>query len=447
MPPSILGIIETEHSAGGAAAAAVTSAIGMNVAVGDHVIVAGTSQALVGVTDSKGNNYVVRVAGPSMWLADARITTPLVIGDTITVTRNAGGSYYMQAIAVSGLASTNWFDAAAGGTFTGTAAAGPAITTTVPGDLVLGFFKGTWNSGGAQPAITTPGSGYTDQTGFGMAGAAGEFAGHGFDWESKIAGAAGSEQATATWNLSGQSQLGITAAYSATPVPIKFVKDIGNFSWSDASGSLNPFTITVPTGGVAVGNFVVMFGWMNGNLITGVADTRGNAYNVRSTGVADMALVDAKITTSLQAGDTITVTRAGGPGNSAITLVAAEFSGLADTDWFDSLASATFSSTTAATAGARTHDSPEGLALGMFKLAVSSLNIATPGAGFTNLTGQLRVVGEGGTASVDWEYKAGGIASPITPTATLSGACSGTGLTVVYRAPAAPAANPFMGVV
>ena len=187
------------------------------------------------VTDARGNTYVVRAGGayPSIILADSQITTALLSNDKINV--NMSGTDSFVAVLAAWF-SACYFDGFAQVNITGSAGvpisvAGGPVTTSMAGDLLLGIFGG-YNTGALwYPSIQTPGSGYTDQPGIGYTAGAPVLrgveeepevtplavgdSGISIDWESKIAGAAGSETATAT--LTGKASMSppmaATAAY------------------------------------------------------------------------------------------------------------------------------------------------------------------------------------------------------------------------------------------
>jgi hypothetical protein len=173
---------------------------------------------VTGVTDSKGNVYTLRAGGTTgtkLVLADAQVANALVAGDTISVA--SSGSPILTVLAA--WFTTCYFDRLAEAVYgTTTAATGGAITTPSSGELILGIFGGYGDPQSSAPSITTPGSGYTNQTGKGQT-ASGPVA-TGMDWESKIGSAAGAETATATMNATyNGGASGATVAYTETPPP------------------------------------------------------------------------------------------------------------------------------------------------------------------------------------------------------------------------------------
>src|SRR5215831_19919914 len=98
-------------------------------------------------------------------MVEGVIGTALVSGDTIVLSLTPTGAQIMICCAwYSGIFG---FDVAStSAAFSGTNAITSGITTTAPGDLVLGMFSATMNTA-TIPAISTPGAGYTNQTGVG----------------------------------------------------------------------------------------------------------------------------------------------------------------------------------------------------------------------------------------------------------------------------------------
>ena len=221
------------------------------------------------------------------------------------------------------------------------------------------------------------------------------------------------------------------------------VKDIGSFN-GGFGASAAVYTITVPAGGAAVGNRIVIFGvTTNANPVTSVTDARGNSYTIRRNGgtAPGMWLADAVVATALQAGDLITITR----GSAGLSYaIAAEFSGIADFD-----AQAVNSGTLiTASGGAITTTQAGDLVIGAFWTIVGSgtsshSEIATPGTNYSNEPGVFTNANPGGPTSgysLDWESKIAPAAGGETATATLSLApTSYFGLTAAYKAALVPA--------
>lgn len=114
---------------------------------------------------------------------------------------------------------------------------------------------------------------------------------------------------------------------------IAFVKD---FTGSDAFAS--SFNITVPAGGVAAGNtLIISLACADSSFtVSSITDSSSNSYNLNrvssSFGSYVLLVCDAHITTALNASDTISVTLGGATGGSAIV---SEFSGIAAASFLD----------------------------------------------------------------------------------------------------------------
>jgi hypothetical protein len=111
------------------------------------------------------------------------------------------------------------------------------------------------------------------------------------------------------------------------PGSIAFVKVVGSASCGGASS-----VVTVPPGGVAAGNTLVLTVVVRGNSTgaVSVSDTRGNTYTLDVTSTRPNQgrtfLFSAHMATALVGGNTITV---GHPNDSAEGVVVSEFSGIA----------------------------------------------------------------------------------------------------------------------
>jgi len=201
----------------GAATGTTITIPAAGVPIGARVIVFGC-RSLSQVTDARGNVYTIRFNANGGWCADAPVSTALVSGDKITITLTGTFQFCCYAVRADGLDPSSPFDGGGAQSFTGSAAAGPLVTTTLAGDLVIGaFYAQTVDTqSDPVPIISAVGSGYTDQTGVGNTGSTGNWPAQGMDWEAKIAGAAGNETPTATLNVTaGTLRTGMTMAYRA----------------------------------------------------------------------------------------------------------------------------------------------------------------------------------------------------------------------------------------
>lgn len=184
------------------------------------------------VTDPRGNVYTIRAnssggGSAGCFLIDAQITTALLANDIINI--DMGGPDALHAT-IGAWFSQCFFDQCAQVAASGTAVTAGTITPGAVNELILGWWGGYSGTSQTPPSITTPGAGYTNQTGIGFGGNLPDRRARaddpvitpfglmsiGMDWESKI-GAGTPETATATFNVA-QAQAGMTAGYSELPL-------------------------------------------------------------------------------------------------------------------------------------------------------------------------------------------------------------------------------------
>src|SRR4051794_35287255 len=97
-------------------------------------------------------------------------------------------------------------------------------------------------------------------------------------------------------------------------MPFRDIQKVKNIGVAHSTGTaVLSLSITVPTGGVAVGNKILVHGTIAANRTATVADSKGNTYTVRAdvanaSNNTNLFLADSQVTTALVAGDTITVT-------------------------------------------------------------------------------------------------------------------------------------------
>ena len=163
------------------------------------------------VSDTKGNAWTHRAGNGSagIVLYDCQVTTALVSGDRITLATGAGGSAFIFQVAWY---TRCYFDTMAQGTFSGTAAAGPTITTKAGGGPVLGVF-GIYNGANGSPTPSLgssgQGAGYgVETTTFTSDFSTTPYEVHSLCWESKIGAGGVAETATGTLNDGGTSDSG-----------------------------------------------------------------------------------------------------------------------------------------------------------------------------------------------------------------------------------------------
>lgn len=137
----------------------------------------------------------------------------------------------------------------------------------------------------------------------------------------------------------GLLALGGVLRVNAAPT-ISFVKQIGSATYANAA-TASSVTITIPAGGVATGDTVIITAGNSGNdgvTVSSAIDSRGNSYTVDANKsqisyFENTAIVSGYIATALQAGDTITVTYSGQA--SIMSALASEWSGIASSGRVD----------------------------------------------------------------------------------------------------------------
>ncbi len=166
---------------------------------------------------------------------------------------------------------------------------------------------------------------------------------------------------------------------------------VGSVGTNTSSSSGTTIAVTVGAGGVAAGDFLIVKVFWSGSTgvtLTGVADTKGNTYQIDvqkgnggSVGTYS-AIVSSKIGTALVNTNTITATISATVTFRMIT--AAEYSGLDTTTWLDQTASGTGTSTTPTSAATATTTVADELVAGAISYNDGTANSATPGAGCTS---------------------------------------------------------------
>ena len=237
--------------------------------------------------------------------------------------------------------------------------------------------------------------------------------------------------------------LGTWANGASGASSITFVKEVASTSQASYTYT-NTLSLTVPAGGVAQGDTIILFagGSTTGNLVTSVTDTKLNIYTIdaqkssTSTSV-NTNIVSAYMTTGLSPGDTIKVTYST---TSAMRMVSAtEWSGIAPTGRLDKTAtnqggSATLNGgTTAVTTQASE------LVVGSFGGSVNGS--FTPGPSYTAFPTQL-ITNLGSTyRSQRQEYKIVSTTGAYQATGTSSVADQFSGAIATYKADASAPDN------
>lgn len=217
---------------------------------------------------------------------------------------------------------------------------------------------------------------------------------------------------------------------------IAFVKD---FTGSDAFAS--SFAATVPAGGIAAGNhLVISAGCADASFtVSSVTDSSSNTYTVHDSQVLGgftLVFISGYIGTALSASDTVTFTLGGATGGAAIL---SEFSGLASSSYLDQTAKATIAFDTPYSSGlTATTTQADELVFG-HQITGDTSVVFTPSGTYTkgeedvffsawNQQTQYKIVSATGT------YESDGTASTaaaiISMVATLKAAAGGTNATV-----------------
>jgi hypothetical protein len=199
----------------------------------------------------------------------------------------------------------------------------------------------------------------------------------------------------------------LTSIRSASAA-IGFVKAIGTAKSKTSGASL---TLTVPAGGVAAGNSIIItFAMDDADGAVSAADSRGNAYAVDAdanrVGVNDRVrtvILSAHNVTALQGGDTITLSH---PSVTARAASAVEFSGLTGSGALDQTSTAVGNSTTPSSGSTSTTAQPDELLIGAIGVEGPLGDIFTPGTNYNALTRDGTTGGSGASnITIDPEYR------------------------------------------
>jgi hypothetical protein len=170
------------------------------------------------------------------------------------------------------------------------------------------------------------------------------------------------------------------------PSGIALVKQLGT---SSATGTGGAISLSVPSGGVAPGDTIVVWAAISGSgtTVSSITDSRGNSYTVDSTinspsGGVNTFIGSGYATAPLAAGDKITITFSASYYSLRLA-AASEFSGIPATGRLDQKAGATGSGTAPASGSAATTAQAVELVVGGF--GSNSLATFTPAAGFSRL--------------------------------------------------------------
>jgi hypothetical protein len=220
-----------------------------------------------------------------------------------------------------------------------------------------------------------------------------------------------------------------------TVLPPAFEGNIGNVT---ACGT-NSTTITVPSGGIAAGNRVVIRIYQRGGSTTGsvnASDSRGNNYSVDANYLTSTTVLSAHVSTALAAGDTIRVNY---PTADAAGVVADAFSNVATANAVDASATANGTATSNPSVSLTT-TSPTDLVIG----AIGSANnrAVTQPSGWTGLGSSFPDCGGATrTGTIVGGYNAPGATGTVTYNPVLGGSGQWAGAAVAYNSGGASTLN------
>lgn len=298
----------TGQQATGSAVSANTS---RQINSGEHVVVTVKSKSGAGAVTSvtvgslsltQDEGLVGPTMGSEIW--SARATSNIASASTVTVnfTNSGTNNLAFVCMSLSGVATNNYVRASNASSGNGqsptTGSMTPASTAFQHGDMMVSTY------GLAQVLGATAPSGETKQTELSSGSdimETGQGAVNGYPGAKSEVWTAGG--ATSNWTCSG-------VGYAGTQT-ILMVKGGGT---SSSKTSAATQTVTVPTGGHAAGNTLIVAVFdQNTNVGLGsMADARGNTYTrlaPDTTGTANKTIIFGSVlTTALQAGDLVTFT-------------------------------------------------------------------------------------------------------------------------------------------
>jgi hypothetical protein len=200
---------------------------------------------------------------------------------------------------------------------------------------------------------------------------------------------------------------------------LTFIKAGGN----EVNGTGTTAAITVPSGGHAVGNdLIVVVSTQGSSVVSSVADSKSNTYTVDTTEVdgttVSISVIRSRLTTALVSGNTINLTLSAT--SSSIITDSAEFSGLkASTSQLDQTAVSTGASAVTSLAVGPTSTTTETSELAIVAYAISgSTGGSTLGSPFTKLND---LTGTAGTVrALVWGYNILNATAAVSSSATIT---------------------------
>jgi hypothetical protein len=212
------------------------------------------------------------------------------------------------------------------------------------------------------------------------------------------------------------------------PIAPSFVKVVGQNSLATSSATL----VVTLTGAVPVGDLIVLGITGNGNgQLTSVVDSKGNAWNLdnNTTSTTGGQVASVVVTTAMVAGDTITLN-----GTTAITsrqAIAAQFTGVSPSGWFDKLASTSNTSTTPNSGLTPATSQANEIVVGLIEpVTATAASITAADATFTEIgSGD----GAGSSRSIKMYYKVVNTVGTQSVSGTLSTSVAWRATTTTYR--------------
>ena len=300
----------------------------------------------------------------------------------------------------------------------------PAVTLTGDTDY-LAMAIAAWHLSASATVTVTPPTNYT--AGFDIAGAAtGELA---LAWRKVLGGVTTQDPGAFADDVTPNGTARATIA-----VPMKNPSDgVWVKKVDEAVGTATSLVLTVPTGGVAAGDLLIITGGQATNgAISSVTDSRGgNTYNVdvsRTTVNTGSTIVSCVVAVALQAGDTITVNF---PANLSCAAAAHQFTppaGKRFSATVDKTASNSSTSTTPSSGATATLSQADELCIG----AISYANVAAgfePDSGWTPLSGAQN--GSGGVT--DPFYKVVAATTAVTASGVVAPSLAWNAVVATYR--------------
>ena len=285
----------------------------------------------------------------------------------------------------------------------GTATSGGTFTFTYPVPTISSF---TPTTGGINTSVTITGTNFTGTTtvSFGGTAAASYTVNSGTQITAVVGGGSTGTVKVVT--------PGGTATSSGTFTFTHATPTVTNIGQNNSTTSSNNISVTVPSGGVAVGNTIIVSFAMNPATAgaVSVTDTKGNSYTFNadvsesggSNGNIRTIIFSAPVTTALVSGNTITVSC---PTVTCKAVSICYVSGLLSVSTVDQASIGTGTNNSPSSGSVTTTQASE-ILIGAIGGAYHGTTTFTAGTGFTALTSALADSGSSSTsANIQPEYE------------------------------------------